>query len=76
MRVQPASQMPDSLYPESPVLCTIPLCGYRAWQPTVTINTQDAGERNIKNADRVIVSTVREQRPLRAMVIGGILQGL
>lgn len=44
-------------------------------EPTVTINTQDAEERDIKDGDRVTVQTVRGKVPMRALVTDDIMQG-
>jgi cysteine desulfurase NifS len=44
-------------------------------EPTVTINTQDAKERNIMSGDRVSVKTLRGEIPLRAIVNDEIMQG-
>ncbi|TLD39986.1 MAG: Cysteine desulfurase [Candidatus Jettenia ecosi] len=44
-------------------------------EPTVTIHTQDARERDIKDGDRVTVQTARGQVPMRALVTDDIMQG-
>jgi cysteine desulfurase NifS len=44
-------------------------------EPTVTINTKDAGARGIGNGDRVLVRTARGQIPLRAIVTDDIVRG-
>ncbi|MGC9444995.1 MAG: IscS subfamily cysteine desulfurase [Candidatus Methanospirareceae archaeon] len=44
-------------------------------EPTVTINTNDAEIRGIKNGDRVYVRTARGQISLRALVTDDIVQG-
>lgn len=44
-------------------------------EPTVTINTEDAEARGIRNGDRVIVRTARGQIPLRAIVTDDIVRG-
>ncbi len=44
-------------------------------EPTVTINTHDAGERGIQDGDRVIVRTARGEIPLRAIVTDDIIPG-
>jgi cysteine desulfurase NifS len=44
-------------------------------EPTVTINTQDAETRNIKDGDLVHVSTLRGRVAMRALVTGDIVKG-
>ena len=44
-------------------------------EPTITINSSDAGERGIQDGDRVIVRTARGKIPLRAIVTDGIVRG-
>ena len=44
-------------------------------EPTVTLNTADAGERGIEEGDRVWVETRRSRLALRARVTGDIVRG-
>ncbi len=44
-------------------------------EPTVSINTRDAGARRIQHGDRVVVTSARGRIPLRAIVTDDIMQG-
>lgn len=53
----------------------IPCLAQERPEPTVTINTHDARERDIEDGDRVFVQTSRGQVVMRALVTDDIIQG-